>query len=112
MILPGIILMVLPGGSRAASGAVRAGARQFLSGQPQTPADRIGGNGFFVQYYGLNMLAQAGFGSVALPITGASCLIFFTLYSLFRLRERFTLPGALALAFCIIGVILMSLKNL
>ena len=68
-------------------------------------------NGFFVQYYGMNMLAQSGFGSVSIPITSASCLIFFTLFSLLKLREKLSSASCLALLFCIIGVILMSLKN-
>ena len=70
------------------------------------------GNGFFVQYYGMNMLAQSGFGAVSIPITSASCLIFFTLYSLLKLREKLSFSGKVALAFCIVGVILMSLKNI
>ena len=57
------------------------------------------------------MLAQAGFGSVSIPIISASCLIFFLLYSLLRLREKLTLASWLALLFCIAGVILMSLKG-
>jgi len=69
------------------------------------------GNGFFVQYYGMNILAQSGFGSVSIPIVSASCLIFFTLFSLLKLREKLSWPSRLALVFCILGVILMSLKN-
>ena len=66
--------------------------------------------GFFIQYYGQNILAQSGFGAVASPITSASCLIWFTLYSTIFLKEKLTLPSRLALVFCIVGVVLMSLK--
>lgn len=69
-------------------------------------------NGFFVQYYGMNMLAQSGFGSVSIPITSASCLIFFTLFSLLQLREKLSWSSHLALLCCIVGVILMSMKNI
>ena len=68
-------------------------------------------NGFFVQYYGMNMLAKVGFGSVAMPLISASCLIFFTLYSIICLREKLTWASRIAFVFCILGVILMSLKN-
>ena len=68
-------------------------------------------NGFFVQYYGMNILAKVGFGAVAMPIISASCLIFFTLYSIICLREKLTWPSRTAFVLCIIGVILMSLKN-
>ena len=68
-------------------------------------------NGFFVQYYGMNMLAKVGFGAVAMPIISASCLIFFTLYSIIYLREKLTWASRIAFILCIIGVILMSLKN-
>ncbi len=68
-------------------------------------------NGFFVQYYGMNMLAKVGFGAVAMPLISASCLIFFTLYSIICLREKLTWASRIAFVLCIIGVILMSLKN-
>jgi multidrug transporter EmrE-like cation transporter len=67
-------------------------------------------SGFFIQYYGQNILAQSGFGAVASPITSASCLIWFTLYSTVFLKEKLSLPSRLALAFCIVGVVLMSLQ--
>ena len=69
-------------------------------------------SGFFLQYQGLNILAKMGFGAVASPIISASCLIWFTLYSTICLKERLTTHSGLALAFCIAGVILMSLKGI
>lgn len=91
--------------------AVRGFSRATLLTGAGLTATAVG-NGFFVQYYGMNMLAQSGFGSVSIPITSASCLFCFTLYSLLKLREKLSWPCRLALVFCIVGVVLMSLKDI
>ncbi len=66
--------------------------------------------GFFLQYRGLNALAKAGYGAVSFPILVSSCLVFFTLYSLFFLKERLSRMQWFGLCLCVGGIALMSLR--
>lgn len=56
-------------------------------------------------YPGMDILAKAGLGSMSYPIMVGSCIVAFTLSSVFLLREKIRLLQILALAGCIGGLI-------
>jgi len=59
----------------------------------------------FFLYPGMNILAQAGIGSVAYPIMVASCIIGFEVFALLFLHEKRNLLQILALLLCLVGVV-------
>lgn len=58
---------------------------------------------YFLSYPAMNALAKAGTGAIAYPLMITSCIIGFNLYSMFILREKWTLLQALATFGCIAG---------
>ena len=66
--------------------------------------------GYLLMYRGLNLVAEAGAGAISYPVLVSSCIVSFTLYSIFVLKEK-PKPlqlGGLGLALC--GIVLISLK--
>ncbi len=64
---------------------------------------------FGLVFRGLNLLAEAGAGSVGYPIMIGSCVIGFFLYSIIILKEKVTAAGLTGFLFCLAGVIALSL---
>jgi len=64
---------------------------------------------FFFFYRGLNLVADAGCGSIGYPIAQGSCIALFLLYSCFVLKERFNKISALALCCMILGIFIIAL---
>ena len=58
-------------------------------------------------YPGMDELARHGAGAIAYPLMVASCIVAFTLYARFALRERGSRNTIFALLFCLLGLALM-----
>lgn len=44
--------------------------------------------GYLLMYRGLNLVAEAGAGAISYPVLVSSCIVSFTLYSIFVLKEK------------------------
>ncbi len=64
---------------------------------------------FGLLFRGLNMLAEAGAGSIGYPVMIGSCVIGFFLYSIIFLKEKITPAGAIGFILCLAGVITISI---
>lgn len=64
---------------------------------------------FGLLFRGLNLLAEAGAGSIGYPIMIGSCIIGFFLYSLTVLREKVTPFGMAGFLLCLGGVVTISI---
>jgi multidrug transporter EmrE-like cation transporter len=60
-------------------------------------------------YRGLDLLAQAGAGSIGYPICTGICIAGFTIYTAIRLRERLTLVALISTLLCLGGIVALSL---
>lgn len=67
-------------------------------------------NGYFMLYRGLNLVAEAGAGAVSYPVLVSSCIVSFTLYSLFILKEKMKPLQYGGLGLAMVGIILITLK--
>jgi len=66
--------------------------------------------GYFLLYRGLNLVAEAGAGAVSYPVLVSSCIVSFTLYSLFILREKMKPLQFGGLGLALAGILLITLK--
>lgn len=64
---------------------------------------------YFLLFKGIDLVTEAGAGAIAFPIPVGVCIIAFTLYSLIRLRERYSPAEWAGLALCTTGVIVIAL---
>lgn len=64
---------------------------------------------FFLFYKGLDIVQQAGAGSIGYPITISSCIIIFFIYSFIFLKETLPRSGMAGIILCICGIIAISL---
>ena len=64
---------------------------------------------FFLFYKGLDIVQQAGAGSIGYPITISSCIIIFFIYSFIFLKETISSSGMAGIILCICGIIAISL---
>lgn len=62
-----------------------------------------------LQYPGMDTLARCGVGSLSYPLLVGSCLVGFSLYSIFILREKNSLLQYAALGCCLTGIVLICL---
>lgn len=62
-----------------------------------------------LQYPGMDTLARCGVGSLSYPLLVGSCLVGFSLYSIFILREKNSYIQYTALGCCLAGIILICL---
>ena len=60
---------------------------------------------YVIFYPGLNTMADNGLGGMCFPLMIGSCIVLFTLISAVFLKEKLRLLQALALTFCITGLI-------
>ena len=63
----------------------------------------------FLQYPGMDTLARCGVGSLSYPLLVGSCLVGFSLYSIFILREKNTPLQYGALGCCLAGIVMICL---
>jgi len=63
---------------------------------------------YFFFYRGLDLVAQAGAGSIGYPIVLGSCIGGFSLYSALVLHERVTAASAASVACCLAGIIVLA----
>lgn len=61
------------------------------------------------QYPGMDALARCGLGSVSYPLLVGSCLVGFSLYSMFILKEKNSLLQFASLGCCLAGIIMICL---
>ncbi|MHC4872432.1 MAG: hypothetical protein ACYTFY_11360 [Planctomycetota bacterium] len=78
------------------------------------PALTLLTSGLLCQYVlffrGLDILAKAGVGSIGFPIAVASCIIGFTFYSIFFIKEKTTRVQYLGLLCGLVGVVAISIR--
>ena len=65
---------------------------------------------YFFQYPGINILAKNDMGGVGLPLMYASCIVAFTLCSIFLLKEKIKWPQMVALGFSLVGIVTICWK--
>ena len=65
---------------------------------------------YFFFYNGLNLVAEAGAGSIGYPIPIGVCIIGFTIYSTVHLKERFPFAGWIGLIAVTLGIVGISLR--
>lgn len=65
---------------------------------------------YFFFYNGLNLVAEAGAGSIGYPIPIGVCIIGFTIYSTVHLKERFPFAGWIGLIAVTQGIVGISLR--
>ena len=65
---------------------------------------------FLLFYHGLNIMAAAGLGNACYPILIGSCIISFTLVSVFLLKERLRPIPLAALLCCLFGIFFICKK--
>ena len=63
---------------------------------------------YFFFYRGLDLVAQAGAGSIGYPVVLGSCIAGFALYSALVLRERVTAASAASVACCLVGIVVLA----
>lgn len=63
---------------------------------------------YFFFYRGLDLVAQAGAGSIGYPVVLGSCIAGFSLYSAAVLRERVTAASAGSVVFCLAGIVILA----
>ena len=61
-------------------------------------------------YPGMNVMARAGMGGMCYPMMVGSCIVSFTLASIWLLKEKLRPVQAAALAICIAGLVLICTK--
>ena len=61
------------------------------------------------QFPGMDALARCGLGSVSYPLLVGSCLVGFSLYSMFILKEKNSLLQFASLGCCLAGIIMICL---
>lgn len=61
-------------------------------------------------YNGLNLVAEAGIGSIGYPIPIGVCIIGFSIYSTVHLKERLPIAGWIGFAAVTLGIVGISLK--
>ena len=61
-------------------------------------------------YPGMNVMARAGMGGMCYPMMVGSCIVSFTLASVWLLKEKIRPVQAAALAVCIAGLVLICTK--
>ena len=61
-------------------------------------------------YPGMNIMAQAGMGGMCYPMMVGSCIVSFTLTSIWLLREKVSRIQLAALAVCIAGLVLICTR--
>lgn len=66
---------------------------------------------YIIFYPGLNTMADNGLGGMCFPLMIGSCIVLFTVISIVFLRERLRLLQALALIFCVAGLILICTRG-
>lgn len=66
--------------------------------------------GYFMLYRGLNLVAAAGAGAVSYPVLVSSCIVSFTLYSLFILKEKIKPLQFGGIGLALAGIVLITLK--
>lgn len=59
---------------------------------------------YVLLYPGLDAMGRAGVGSVCYPLMVGSCIVSFSLYSIFGLKEKVTKVQIAALVLCVIGL--------
>lgn len=64
---------------------------------------------YFLLYRGMDRLSAAGIGSVSYPLLVGSCIVAFTLYSIFILKERTGLAQYAGLVLCLVGIVAICL---
>lgn len=66
---------------------------------------------YFLLYPGIDILARNDLGGMGYPLMVGSCIVSFTLASIFLLRETFRWKQALAVALCLAGLIALCWKG-
>lgn len=66
---------------------------------------------YFLLYPGIDILAQNGLGGMGYPLMVGSCIVSFTLASIFFLKERFRWMQAVAVALCLAGLVALCWKS-
>ncbi len=66
---------------------------------------------YFLLYPGLDILAENGLGGMGYPLMVGSCIVSFTLASIFLLRERFQWKQAVAVVLCLAGLVALCWKG-
>ena len=61
-------------------------------------------------YPGMNVMARAGMGGMCYPMMVGSCIVSFTLSSIWLLKEKISRIQLAALAVCIAGLVLICTK--
>lgn len=62
-------------------------------------------------YPGMDIMAKAGMGGMCYPVMVGSCIISFTLASIFILKEKIRILQLFGIAICIIGLILICSQD-
>lgn len=65
---------------------------------------------YTLMYPGMNVMAAAGMGGMCFPMLVGSCIVSFTLSSVFLLKERIRTVQLAALTVCIAGLVLICTK--
>ncbi len=64
---------------------------------------------YFLIYRGMDILSAAGIGSASYPLMVGSCVVAFTLYSAFVMKERHGRRQYVGLSLCVCGIILICI---
>ncbi len=64
---------------------------------------------YFLIYRGIDILSKAGIGSASYPLLVGSCIVSFTLYARWSLKERNGITQSAGLVLCIGGIIMICI---